>query len=267
MLIDRSRHLLLVLAASLVLFTACSPAPQPQPTPAGLRVFSSNGVKAIIEERQADIERAIGRTLTIEFSTAASLKTRIAGGDAFDVAILTPALIDELAATGAVEAASRTDIARAGVGVGIRVGAPIPDIDTSDALKRTLLAAGSVAFTAEGQSRATIDRAFARLGIVEAMRPKIVLKGPGEAPPAVAAGEADLVVTLVSEILPVQGLRLVGPLPSDLQDYVMFTAARSASTTDAEGATALLRYLSSEDLAVILPAHGLQPPARPTGPR
>ena len=266
MLIDRGRHLPLLLAAFLVMCSACAPAPRPPQTTAGLRVFSSNGVKAIIEERQADIERAIGRSLNVEFSTAASLKTRIAGGDTFDVAILTPALIDELAAVGAVDAGSRTDIARAGVGVGVRVGAPIPDIDTSDALKRALLDAGSVAFTAEGQSRATIDRAFTRLGIVEAMRPKIVLKGPGEAPAAVAAGEADIVLTLVSEILPVQGLRLVGPLPSDLQDYVMFTAARSASATDAEGATALLQYLSSEDVAVILPAHGLQPPAR-TSPR
>ena len=259
MLIDRSTHVPLLLAAFLIALPACSPAPRPPQAPAGLRVFSSNGVKAIVEDRQADIERAIGRALTVEFSTAASLKTRIAGGDAFDVAILTPAIMDELAAAGAVDAASRTDVARAGVGVGVRVGAPIPEIDTSDALKRTLLAAGSVAFTAEGQSRATIDRAFARLGIVEAMRPKIVLKGPGEAPAAVAAGEADLVITLVSEILPVHGLRLVGPLPSDLQDYVTFTAARSSKTGDADGAAALLRYLSSEDLAVILPAHGLQP--------
>ena len=266
MLIDRERHVPLLLAALLVVSPACSPAPQP-PQTAGLRVFSSNGVKTIVEDRRADIERAIGRALTVEFSTAASLKTRIAGGDAFDVAILTPALIDELAGTGAVDAGSRTDIARAGVGVGIRVGAPIPDIDTSDALKRALLETGSVAFTAEGQSRATIDRAFARLGSVEAMRPKIVLKGPGEAPAAVAAGEADIVLTLVSEILPVQGLRLVGPLPSDLQDYVMFTAARSANATDPEGATALLQYLSSEDVAVILPAHGLQPPSRTGSPR
>ena len=259
MRIDPRRHLPLLLAALLVTSAACSPAPQPPQTTAGLRVFSSNGVKAIIEERRADIERAIGRTLTVEFSTAASLKTRIAGGDTFDVAVLTPALIDELSAAGAVDAGSRLDIARAGVGVGVRVGAPIPEIDTPEALKQALLAAGSVAFTAEGQSRATIDRAFARLGIVEAMRPKIVLKGPGEAPAAVAAGEADLVLTLVSEILPVQGLRLVGPLPSELQDYVTFTAARSANASDAEGAAALLRYLSSEDLAVILPAHGLQP--------
>jgi molybdate transport system substrate-binding protein len=257
MLLERRTHLPLLLAALLVISPACSPTPQP--TPAGLRVFSSNGVKAIIEERRADIERTIDRTLTVDFSTAASLKTRIAGGDTFDVAILTPALIDELAAAGAVDAGSRTDIARAGVGVGVRVGAPIPEIGTSEALKQALLAAGSVAFTAEGQSRATIDRTFARLGIVEAMRPKIVLKGPGEAPAAVAAGEADIVLTLVSEILPVQGLRLVGPLPSELQDYVMFTAARSVNASDTDGAAALLRYLSSEDLAVILPAHGLQP--------
>ncbi|MBF8301096.1 MAG: molybdenum transporter substrate-binding protein, partial [Acidobacteria bacterium] len=217
----------------------------------------SNGVKSVIEALQPEIERAIGHSLSIEFSTAASLKTKIETGEAFDVAILTPPLIDDLIAQGKVAADSRVDIARAGVGVGARQGAPAADVGTSGALKGTLLKASSVAFTADGQSRITIDRAFDRLGIAEAMRPKIILKGPGEAPGAVAAGEAELVLTLMSEILPVPGLQLLGPLPSDLQGYVSFTAGRGVTATDANAATALLRHLSGPAVAAALKAHGL----------
>ena len=246
------------IAALLVAAPGCTSAPEAPPAPAAIRVLSSNGVKAIIEDLQPEIERAIGHALSIEFSTAASLKTKIEAGEAFDVAILTPALIDELIAQGKVAVDSRVDVARAGVGVGVRQGAPPADVSTSDALKSTLLKATSVAFTAEGQSRITIDRAFDRLGIAEAMRRKTLMKGPGEAPAAVAAGEADLVLTLMSEILPVPGLQLLGPLPADVQGYVTFTAGRSSNPKDADAASALLRHLSGPAVAAALRAHGLE---------
>ena len=134
----------------------------------------------------------------IEFSTALALKGRIDAGEHFDVAILTPALIDDLARAGKIEG-SRTDFARAGVGVGTASDAPKAAVDTTEALKRTLLAADSIAFTADGQSRIVVDKAFEELGIVQEMQAKTLLKGPGEAPAAVAAGEAELVLTLISE--------------------------------------------------------------------
>ena len=245
-------------AALLVAGPGCTPAPEAPQTPAQVRVLSSNGVKSVIEALQPEIERAIGHALSIEFSTASSLKTTIEGGEAFDVAILTPALIDDLIAQGKVSADSRVDVARAGVGIGARQGAPTADVSTPDALKSTLLKAKSVAFTAEGQSRSTIDRAFDRLGIAEAMRQKTILKGPGEAPTAVAAGEAELVLTLISEILPVPGLQLLGAFPADVQGYVTFTAGRSPNAKDANAANALLRYLSGPALATALKAHGLE---------
>jgi len=245
-------------AALLAAAPGCTSAPASPPAPAEIRVLSSNGVKAIIEDLRPEIERALGHALSIEFSTAASLKTKIEAGGAFDVTILTPALIDELIPQGKVAGDSRVDVARAGVGVGVRQGAPRADVSTPDALKRTLLQATSVAFTAEGQSRITIDRAFDRLGIAEAMRPKILLRGPGEAPEAVASGEAELVLTLMSEILPVPGLQLLGPLPVDLQGYVTFTAGRSSNAGDADAANALLKYLSGPAVAAALKAHGLE---------
>jgi len=247
-----------LIALLLVAALGCTSAPEAPPAPAEVRVLSSNGVRAIIEDLQPEIERAIGHVLSVEFSTAASLKTKIEAGEAFDVAILTPALIDDLIAQGKVAADSRVDVARAGVGVGARQGAPAAGVSTPDALKSTLLKAKSVTFTTDGQSRITIDRAFDRLGIAEAMRQKTILKGPGEAPGAVAAGEAELVLTLMSEILPVPGLQLLGPFPADVQGYVSFTAGRSSNAKDADTANALLRHLSGPAVAAALKAHGLE---------
>jgi molybdate transport system substrate-binding protein len=249
---------LLLVAALIAASPGCTAALEAPQAPTAVRVLSSNGVKAAIEAIRPEIERAIGHALSIEFSTAASLKTKIEEGEAFDVAILTPALIDDLIAQGKVAADSRVDFARSGVGVGVRQGAPVADVSTPDALKSTLLNATSVMFTADGQSRITIDEAFERLGIAETMGPKTILKGPGEAPEAVAAGEAELVLTLVSEIVPVPGLRLLGPLPDDVQGYVSFTAGRGADANDADAAGALLGHLSGPAMAAALQTHGLE---------
>lgn len=246
------------LVVSMAALAFCGPLVAQAPDAPPLRLVASNGVRAVIEALAPDIERAIGRELTVEFSTATALKARLAAGEPFDVAILTPALIDELVAEQKIPATSRQSFARSGVGVGIRAGAAKPDIGTLEALRRTLLAAESVTFTADGQSRATIDRAFERLGIAAQMRPKTLLKGPGEAPHAVVEGGAELVLTLISEILPVAGLELVGPLPQELQSYVSFTAGRSAAARDPAAADALLAYLASARTWQSLDAHGME---------
>lgn len=250
-----TRHLMLVLALLLGL-VACRPADPPT----SLRVFSSNGVRVLLEEAQPVLERAAGRPIAFEFSTATALKRRIDGGDVPDIAVLTSALIDALGTQGALAAASRRDVARVGVGVGIRTGASSAPIDTADAVKALLLSARSVTFTAEGQSRAAIDAAFERLGIVDAMRGKTLLKGPGEAPGLVARGEAEVVLTLVSEMTDVPGLSLLGPFPPALQSYVTFTAARSAAATD-PGADRVIAALAGAEVAATLSRHGLEPPA------
>ncbi len=223
-----------------------------------LRVLSSNGVKAVVESLQPDTEQAVGTSLSIEFSAASSLKRNIQEGEPFDVAILTPTLIADLVDQELVVGESRVDFARAGVGVGARPNTGSRDVSTPDALRGTLLAAESVAFTADGQSRITIDAAFAELGIADAMREKTLLMGPGQAPSAVAAGEAELVMTLVSEILPVPGLELVGAFPAEVQAYVSFAAGRSDTVSDAQAADALLEYLSGADFAAALAIHGME---------
>jgi molybdate transport system substrate-binding protein len=235
---------------------AVDPGPGPEPTP--LRLLSSNGVRAAIEAIEPQMERTLGLRLSAEFSTATALKRRIDAGEPFDVAILTPALIDDLVTQGKAVADSRADLARVGVGVGAREGAPRSDVSTPAALKRTLLDAKVVAYTAEGQSRATVDKALAQLDIAEVVAAKSMLTGPGEGPGAVAAGDADLVMTLISEIL-IPGVQLLGPFPPEMQTYIVFTAARSPDARSAETATALLRYLSGSEAAEALKAHALDP--------
>jgi molybdate transport system substrate-binding protein len=230
-------------------------------TKAPLRVLSSNGIAAVIEHLKPELEKAVGQPLSIEFSASASLKPRIEGGEAFDVAILTPAQMADLAKQGKVVASSNADIARAGVGVGVKSGARKPDVSTPEAFKATMLKAKSVTYTENGQSRVAIDKAFEKLGIADAMRPKIILKGPGGGPIAVAAGEAEIVLTLSSEILPVKGVRYVGPLPKDLQNYVTFTAGISAASKNETAAKKLVQYLAKPSVATMLKAHGMEPPS------
>src|SRR5262249_14133690 len=154
--------------------------------------------------------------------TSADYKQRIDKGEAFDVAILTPPLIEDLIKKGKTTASSRFDIARAGVGIGIREGSKVK-IETVEEFKAAMLKAKSVALTGVGQSRAAVDAAFEKLGIASAMKDKMLLLGPGGGPPAVAAGKAEYVLTLISEIIPVKGVHFIGPLPGDLQRYTTFT--------------------------------------------
>jgi molybdate transport system substrate-binding protein len=245
-----------IAAACLCLLAACAP---DTPSARQLRVFSSNGVRAPLEEAQAAIESVIGMPLDIEFSTAASLTERIEAGEPFDVAILTPALIERLVDGGyIVSGESRDPFARTGVGVGARSGEITADISTTAGFRDLLLGASSVAYTAQGQSRRTIDAAFAQLGIAAALEAKAVILGPGEGPLAVAAGDAELVLTLISEILPIPELELVGPFPENLQGYVNFAAGTAVTSDAATAGATFIQQLASPTMADALQTHGLE---------
>jgi molybdate transport system substrate-binding protein len=227
-----------------------------------LRVFSSNGVRVALEEMQPQIEVAVGLPVSFEFSTARTLVSRLDAGEAFDVAILTPELIDQLAAAGRVAVDSRIDVAQVGIGVGVRPDWPASDVASLDALRTLLLEAGSVAFGANGQSRQTNEAAFSRLGIAEEVRSKTRLTGPGEAPLLVVAGDVDVVLTLISELLREPGLRFLGPLPDELQGYIRFAAASSAASANPAAADVLMRFLLTPEFATALRRHGLEPVGR-----
>ena len=227
--------------------------------PAPIHVLVSNGVRAVVEDLQPQCEKAIGHPLTVEFSAAALLKQKVDAGEQFDVALLTTEVTDELIKEGKVAADSRADLGRVGVGLGIRAGAPKPDIGTPDALKRTLLNAKSITYAKDGAARVLIEQIYDRLGITNEVKPKIMLQSvPGRPQTAVADGQAEMVMTLVSEILPVKGVELVGPVPKELQSYVSFRGGISANTKNAEASRAVVKFFTSSKSAAAYKARGLE---------
>lgn len=231
--------------------------------PSEVRVLASNGVKAVIEELVPRGERAIGHRLAITFNSSQALKQSIDKGDAFDVAIMTTEMIDELIKEGKIVAGTEVGVARSGIGVGIRSGAPKPAIKTAAAIKQTLLDAKAITYAQDGASRVHILEMLDHLGIADQVGHKTILEqGSVRSAGRVAAGDADLIMTLISEILPIKGVELVGPLPSEFQSYVTLAAGVGAKAGNPESARALIRFLTSPDIAPTLKAKGMERPHR-----
>ena len=226
---------------------------------APIRVLASNGVKAVLDDLRPQSERLVGRPLATQFDLAASLRERIVAGEAFDVAILTTEAIDDLIRQGKVVAGTRADLGRAGVGIGIRAGVPKPDIRTPEAIKQVLLNAKSIAYAPTGASTVYTTRMLERLGIAEAVKSKAVLQASDLSTVGVAEGRTELVITLISEILPVKGIELLGPLPAEFQGYVAFAAGVSAGARDAQAARALIQFLAGPAVAPAWKTRGMEP--------
>ena len=227
---------------------------------AEIRMLVSNAMKTTLEELVPQFEKASEHKLAITFGAASELKTEIEKGATFDVAILTPAVIDALATAGKVVAASRTDIARAPFGMASRKGAPKPDISTVEAFKRALLDAKSIAYVEAGAGSPYFKSLLERLGIAGEVKPKLRPQ-PTSNPTAkaVANGEAEIGITAISEILPYAGAEVVGPLPPEIQFHSVSAAAIAANAKDTEAAKAVIRFLTAPAAAAVLKAKGLTP--------
>ena len=204
-------------------------------------------------------ERSAGRAIELEFGTSASIRQRMNGGESVDLAFITTPVVAELAAGGHLASSSITPVGRAGIGVGIRAGGRRPEIGTADAIKQMLLTARSVTFAREGASRPHLERMFERLGIAAEMQAKTLLEpGSVQAAEKVVAGEAEILLTLVSEILPVEGMELVGPLPAEFQSYITFDAAVGSRATDAAAARAFIACVAAPASAPAFAAEGIE---------
>ena len=223
-----------------------------------VRVLVSNGLKAAMEELQPLCERVIGRPLAMEFNSTAGLKAKIEAGDRFDATLITSEAVSDLIKHGKAAAGSRTELGRSALVVGIRAGATRSDIRTADGLKRTLLQAKSITYPRDGASRDYIEKTFAQLGIAADLKPRIVLaNGSGPATQSVAAGQAEMVLTLASETAPVPGVEVLGPLPGALAYDVHFAGAASSTTTQSEAVKALLSFLKGPQATAVFKAKGV----------
>ena len=239
---------------------ACLP-PQASAQPSTLTVLSSNATRTVMQELGPQFETATGHRVVFSFSNSADLKARIEEGEAFDVAILTISLIDDLATQGSLAASTRVRIWRAGAGVAIRKGAAKPDLSTTDMFRRALIAARSVAYVGQGATAIIVRGIFDRFGIAALMQAKTKLVlGAAE---AVAAGEAELGFTQISEILPVKGVELAGPFPPELQVYTTFGAAMSASASRPDAARSFIASLRTAAAAEVIKAKGMEPSEPP----
>jgi molybdate transport system substrate-binding protein len=226
---------------------------------AEIRVLASNGIKAAVEALKPQIEKTTGSPLSIDFNTAAALRDRIEKGEAFDVAILTDEAIDALIKSAKVSPMGRAELARVGIGVGYRKGAPKPDVRTAAGIKQALTDAKAIAYTGNGASRPAVDRMFDRLGIASQLQSRSHLTAAGAAPASVGKGESDLVLTLISEILPEPGVELAGPLPVEFQSYIGFSAAASPKATGSPAVAALIKFLDGPSAAAMYKVKGMEP--------
>jgi molybdate transport system substrate-binding protein len=230
---------------------------------AEVKVLTAGAFKQVLLALLPEFEKQTGHHVTLENDTVGALTKRIEAGESFDLAVLTPAAIDGLAGKGKFAAGSRKDLARVGIGVVVKEGAPKPDISSDEAFKKALIAAHSIAYidpAAGGSSGIYVAGMLEKLGIAAEVKGKSKLIAGGAVAAHIANGEAELGIHQISEILPVKGVTLVGPLPADLQNYTIYAAALSTNAKEPDAAKALLATLTGPAAAGVLKSKGMEAP-------
>ena len=229
---------------------------------AEVKILTAGAMKEVVLAVVPQFERESGHKAVVVNDTAGGLSRRILGGETFDLAVITPGAIDELIAKGKVTG-GRVNIARVGVGVVVKEGASKPDIATVEAFRRALLAAKSVAYidpASGGSSGIYVAGLLDKLGIAADVKPKAKLKQGGYVAELIANGEAELGLHQISEILPVKGVTLVGPLPAEIQNYTTYAAGVSADAKEADAARALAKLLAGPAAEAVLKSRGMERP-------
>jgi len=217
-----------------------------------IRVLSSVGIKAVIEVLAPQFEQKTKHKVTTVFDLAGVLKTRIEGGEPFDVAILTAPLVDELVSKGKISSATRTDVARVGLGLMIRSGAPKPDVNTVEAFRKTLVGAKSITYVTTGASGVAFLATIDKMGIADAIKAKAKPAANGDQVNAnILTGASDLAVLPISEILPVKGAELGGVFPAAVQTYVVMAAGVNATAKSSVAREFIAHLMAAPNSAVV----------------
>ena len=227
---------------------------------AGIKVMSAGAVKSMVSALGVEFERESGKKLDLNFGTAGSLRERIKNGEVADLVILSESAIAELVKLGLLVTGSVTDLGRTVTGVVVREGAPQPDISTPEAFRQALLNARSVAYTdpkAGGSGGIMFAGLLQKLGIADVVNKKAL--GGHDVAMAIAEGRAELGTTFISEVLPVKGTRVVGPLPGELHNANTYTGAIHACAALPEDAGTFLKKLIDPTTRSRWVAAGLEP--------
>lgn len=227
---------------------------------AEIRVLSAGAMKAMVTELSGGFTKETGHLVVITTDTGGGLRRRVEGGEVADVLVAPDVAMDALVKSKYALAPTRTDLAKTAIGVAVREGTPKPDIATVDAFKRALLEAKSIVYVdpaSGGTSGIHFASVLDKLGIAEAVKPKTVLWKGGYAAEAVVNGQAELCVHQISEIIPVNGVTLVGPLPAEINRVTTYAGALLASSPSPDAARAFLAYLGRPEFRPKFAAAGL----------
>lgn len=224
-----------------------------------LKIFSTNAMRSVMSELSPAFERTSGHKVEIGWSTTNQTLSRIRDGETADVVIATGPGIDELTTSGKIVACSRAELGTTLIGIGVRAGAPKPDIGTTEAFKSALLAAKSITYTTLGQSGMHFEQVIARLGIADQLQSRFRVIPGGLVGEIVVRGEAELGVQMLSEILAVEGFELVGPFPPELQQVNSFAAALLTGTLHADAASAFIQFLTTPAAVRVMKSGGIIP--------
>jgi molybdate transport system substrate-binding protein len=222
-----------------------------------IKILSGGAMKSLMVDVAPLFERAGGAKVEIKFALTSVLKKEIEDGAAFDIALLPRPELDALAEAGKIAAGTQTDITRSAVGLAVRAGAPKPDIGTVEALRQTLQRARTIGYS-DGPSGAYIADLLVRLGIAEEMRPKIRLTSRPVAE-IVAEGEAEVGMQQIVAILPVKGAELVGPLPGELQNIIVYATGLAPGSRQSGTARALVAFMATPEVVRMIRAKGMEP--------
>ena len=226
---------------------------------AELKLLISNGMKEAVHDLAPQFERATGHKLSIRYGTAAFLQRDMEAGENFDVTVVPAPSIDAVAKAGKLDISTRSDIAYSRIGVAARKGAQKPDISTVEAFKRTMLNAKAIAYATVGTSGVHFIAVCERLGIANEVKAKGKTLPGGVLAEFVVKGEAELAIQQISELLPVEGVELVGPFPPDLQLVTTYVAATGAISRESVAGKAFIQFLKTPAAGAVLKAKGLDP--------
>jgi molybdate transport system substrate-binding protein len=256
-----SRRATLAVAANCSFLLALAAA-APTAVAADVKVMSTVALTPTLDELAPKYESGTGNKLTIVYSTIAELKKRIDAGETADVMILSRSVLDGLQTQGKIAQGSIANVGSSYVAIGVRTGAPKPDISTAEKLKAALLAAKSISYADPakgGASGVYFAKVLDRLGITDQMKSKTVLVPGAEAGELVAKGEVEMGVAQASEIAAVPGAQVVGPLPGDLNSAIVFAVGIGSTSKDPAAAKSLIELLTGPAGAAVLKSKGMDP--------